>query len=121
MSLTVLLKCMFLDCYIPGSNCCWLKLHKPLIIILRDDPVEHLFFTLTNSGLLISSKAVGKLLVEPKTLGWGNTLGKDFKRVFKNLGVVSTPLKCFPKDFWDKGKNGFRKERSWWFSKKRHW
>jgi hypothetical protein len=44
--------------------------------------------------------------VEPKTLGWGNTLGKDFKRVFENLGVVFTPLKCF-KDFWDKWKMGY--------------
>jgi hypothetical protein len=98
---------MFLDCYIPGSNCCWLKLHKPLIIILRDDPIEHLFFTLIISGLLIISKAVGKLLVEPKTLGWGNTLEKDFKRVFENLGVASTPLKCFLKYFWDKWKMGY--------------
>jgi hypothetical protein len=24
----------------------------------------------------------------------------------KNLGVVSSPLKCFPKDFWDKWKMG---------------
>jgi hypothetical protein len=39
-------------------------LHKPLVIIPRDDPVEHLFSTLTSSGLLNSSKAVGKLLVE---------------------------------------------------------
>jgi hypothetical protein len=81
-------------------------LHKPLVIILRDDPVEHLSFTLTSSGLLNSSKAVGKLLVEPKTLGLGNTLGNVFKGVFENLGVVSTPLKCFPKDFWDKWELG---------------
>jgi hypothetical protein len=110
---------MFLECYIPCSNCCWLKLHKPLIIILRDDPVEHLFFTLTISGLLISSKAVGKLLVESKTLGWGNTLGKDFKRVFENLGVVSTPLKCFLKDFvWDKWKMGSERKEVGGFLRK---
>jgi hypothetical protein len=50
---------------------------------------------------LISSKAFGKLLVEPKTLGLG-TLKESFKNVFENLGVVSTPLKCFQKWFWDK-------------------
>jgi hypothetical protein len=64
-------------------------------------PFEHLFLTLLISGLLNSSKAVGKLLVEPKTLGW-ETLRKSFGNDFENLGVVSTPLKCFPKDFWDK-------------------
>jgi hypothetical protein len=90
---------MFLDCYIPGSNCCWLKLHKPLIIILRDDPIEHLFFTLTNSGLLISSKAVGKLLVEPKTLGWVNTLGKEFKRVFEKPWSSIYSTEMFSKGF----------------------
>jgi hypothetical protein len=29
-----------------------------------------------------------------------------FKGVFENLGVVSTPLKCLLKDFWDKMENG---------------
>jgi hypothetical protein len=33
-----------------------------------------------NSGLLISSKAFGKLLVEPKTLGW-----EHWKKVSKML------------------------------------
>jgi hypothetical protein len=57
---------------------------------------------------LISSKDVGKFLVEPKTLGWENTLGNDFfKGVFENLGVVSIPLKYFPRDFWDKWKMGY--------------
>jgi hypothetical protein len=84
-------------------------------------PVEHLFFTLAISGLLISSKAVGKLLVEPKTLGWGNTLGKDFKSVFKNLGVLSTPLKCFLKDFWDKWKMGYEGKEVGGFLKKINW
>jgi hypothetical protein len=67
---------------------------------------------------LISSKAVGKLLVEPKTLGWGNTLGKDFKSVFENLGVVSTPLKCFLKDFWDKWKMGNERKEVGGFPRK---
>jgi hypothetical protein len=35
--------------------------------------------------LLISSNAVGKLLVEPKTLGWGNTLEKISKEFSKTL------------------------------------
>jgi hypothetical protein len=30
------------------------------------------------------------------------TQGKNFKNVFENLGVVSTPLKCFQKWFWTK-------------------
>jgi hypothetical protein len=47
---------------------------------------------------LVSSKALGKLLVEPKTLGWEHS-----KKSFENLGVVSTPLKCFQKWFWTNG------------------
>jgi hypothetical protein len=39
--------------------------------------------------------------VEPKTLGWEHSK-KNFKNVFENLGVVSTPLKCFQKWFMDK-------------------
>jgi hypothetical protein len=54
--------------------------------------------------LLISSKAFGKLLVEPKTLGLG-TLKESFKNAFENLGIVSTPLKCFQKWFWTNGDN----------------
>jgi hypothetical protein len=46
--------------------------------------------------MLISSKALGKLLVEPKTLGWEHS-ERIFENVFKNVGVVSTPLKCFQK------------------------
>jgi hypothetical protein len=42
--------------------------------------------------MLISSKAFGKLLVEPKTLGWEHSR-KIFEKVFENLGVVSAPLK----------------------------
>jgi hypothetical protein len=43
---------------------------------------------------MVSIKVLEKLVVEPKTLGW-KTLGKVSKIVFENLGVVSTPLKCF--------------------------
>jgi hypothetical protein len=51
-----------------------------------------------------------KLVVEPKTLGWENSW-KSFEKGFKNLGVVSTPLKCFLNDFWDKWNLGYgRKE-----------
>jgi hypothetical protein len=56
-----------------------------------------------------------KLVVEPKTLGWEHSL-EDFERVFENLGVVTTPLKCFSKgfinmelDLGDKGVGGFMK------------
>jgi hypothetical protein len=47
---------------------------------------------------MISIKAFGKLVVEPKTLGWENSR-KSFENGFENLGVVTTPLKCFPSGF----------------------
>jgi hypothetical protein len=59
---------------------------------------------------------LGKLLVELKTLGWEHSKG-NFKNVFKNLGVVSTPLKCFQKCFWINGV-GHGGRSSWWFYKK---
>jgi hypothetical protein len=43
---------------------------------------------------MISIKVFGKLVVEPKTLGWENSQ-KSFENGFENLGVVSTPLNCF--------------------------
>jgi hypothetical protein len=43
---------------------------------------------------LVSSKALGIPLVEPKTLGWEHSK-RFLENVFENLGVVSTPLKCF--------------------------
>jgi hypothetical protein len=45
---------------------------------------------------LVSSKALGKPLVEPKTPGWEHSK-RILENVFENLGVVSTPLKCFQK------------------------
>jgi hypothetical protein len=50
---------------------------------------------------MVSIMVFGKLLVEPKTLGWENSQ-KIFESGFENLGVSSTPLKCFLNDFWDK-------------------
>jgi hypothetical protein len=41
--------------------------------------------------------------VEPKTLGWG-TLKESFENIFENLGVVSTPLKCFKGGFFEQMK-----------------
>jgi hypothetical protein len=43
-----LLNYMFLYCYSSCSSYIdWLKLHKPSVIILRDDPLEHLLFILS--------------------------------------------------------------------------
>jgi hypothetical protein len=45
------------------------------------------------------------------------TLKESFENVNENIGVVSTPLKCFKSDF---GTNevGHEGRRSWWFYKK---
>jgi hypothetical protein len=40
--------------------------------------------------------------VEPKTLGWEHSK-RFLENVFKNLGVASTPLKCFQKWLWTNG------------------
>jgi hypothetical protein len=57
--------------------------------------------------LLTSNKALGRLLVEPKTLGWEHSK-KSFENVFENLGVVLTPLRSWA---WRK--------KVWWFSKEK--
>jgi hypothetical protein len=69
---------------------------------------------------MISIKIFGKLVVEPKTLGWENSR-KSFENGFENLGVVSTPLKYFLNgfgqmgfDYGRKGVGGFLK-RHWCF------
>jgi hypothetical protein len=49
---------------------------------------------------LISNKAFGKPLVEPKTLGWEHSK-RFLENAFENLGVVSTPLKSYQKWFLD--------------------
>jgi hypothetical protein len=43
---------------------------------------------------MISIEVLGKLVVEPKTLGLGVLSGKIFENVFEHLGVVATPLRC---------------------------
>jgi hypothetical protein len=58
---------------------------------------------------MFSIKAFGKLLVEPKTLGWEHSK-KKIENVFENLRVVSTPLKCFQKWFLDKWSSSWRKK-----------
>jgi hypothetical protein len=63
---------------------------------------------------LISNKALGKLLVEPKTLGWEHSK-KRFENVFKNLGVASTPLKCFSKKWFLDNWSWTWKKKEWWF------
>jgi hypothetical protein len=57
-----------------------------------------------------SIKTFGKLLVEPKTLGWEQSK-KDFENVFENLGVVSTSLNFFQKGFGTNGVGKWRKRR----------
>jgi hypothetical protein len=57
---------------------------------------------------MTSIKIFGKLVVEPKTLGWENSQ-KSFENGFENLGVVSTPLKCFQNGFGQMGLDYGRK------------
>jgi hypothetical protein len=78
-------------------------------------PIQHPYIR----DLMISIKVFGKLLVEPKTLGWENSR-KSFENGFENLGVVSTALKCFLNDFWDKWKLGYGRKGVGSF-RKRHW
>jgi hypothetical protein len=59
---------------------------------------------------------LGKLIVEPKTLGWEHSK-RNFENVFENLGVVSTPLNCFQKWFWT-DKVGHGGKRSGGFKRK---
>jgi hypothetical protein len=60
---------------------------------------------------LISNKALGKLLVEPKTLGCEHSK-KSFENVFENIGVVSTSMKYFQKCFEQRW---LWKKKEWWF------
>jgi hypothetical protein len=68
---------------------------------------KHLFFTPGSSGLLISNKALGKLLVEQKTLGWEHS-----NKSFENVGVVSTSMKYFQKCFEERW---LWRKKEWWF------
>jgi hypothetical protein len=82
-------------------------------------PFETPILSPCSGGLLISNKALGKLLVDPKTLGWEHSK-ESFENVFENLGVLSTLLKCFQKWFWTIGV-GHGGKRSGGFQKKGHW
>jgi hypothetical protein len=64
---------------------------------------------------MVSIKVFGKLVVEPKTLGWGHSPEKkNFENVFENLGVVLTPLKCSQKGVLT-SEVGHGGRGSWWF------
>jgi hypothetical protein len=69
-------------------------------------PIQHLYIR----DLVVSIKVFGKLLVEPKTLGWENSRER-FANGFENLGVVSTPLKCFLDDFGTNGHLGYGRKK----------
>jgi hypothetical protein len=69
---------------------------------------------------MVSIEAFGKLVVEPKTLGWENSK-EILKMLFENLGVVFYSTEMFSemdlyKWSWkgEKGVGGFIK-RHWWF------
>jgi hypothetical protein len=54
-------------------------------------PTQHPYIR----DLMDNIKVLGKLVVEPKkTIGWEHSQ-ENFENVLENLGVVSTPLKCF--------------------------
>jgi hypothetical protein len=57
-------------------------------------PTQHPYIR----DLMISIKVFGKICSAAKTLGWENSR-KSFENGFENLGVVSTPLKCFQSGF----------------------
>jgi hypothetical protein len=77
---------------------CWLKLHKPNCYRPSRWPLWTPIHYSCSSVLLVSIKAFGKPLVEPKTLGWEHSKG-IFENVFENLGVAPTPLRCIWKWF----------------------
>jgi hypothetical protein len=85
-----------------------------LLSSIKMTPTQHPYIR----DLMNSIKVFGKLIVEPKTLGWENSR-KSFKNGFENLGVVPTPLKCFLNDFGQMGLDHERKGVGGFI--KRHW
>jgi hypothetical protein len=68
---------------------------------------------------MISIEVLGKPCSgAKKTLGWDNSQ-KSFKNNFKNLGVVSTSLKCFLNDFGTNGHLGYGRNEL--VVHKKHW
>jgi hypothetical protein len=68
---------------------------------------------------MFSIKAFGKLLVDPKTLGWEHSK-TNFKKCFQKPWSSSYSTEMFSKmvlelDMEEKGVGSFIKKRHWWF------
>jgi hypothetical protein len=86
---------------------------------MKDDSLNTYSLSPESSDSMVSIDFfLETLVVEPKTLGWDNSR-KVFENGYENLGVVSTPLKCFLNNFWATGHLGYG--RNGLVVHKRHW